>query len=464
MLILVRLLEPAQYGQFSVVTAVIGFISVFAHQNFMAHTLQVRDDQEVHYQDHFVAGGLIQLLMFLITNCVAIGLHFVDSFSSLSPLVHVMSIGFLLEWPCELRLKMLERSLDWARLRALHAIGLVVSSIVAVIMGYMGAGVYALLLPGLLVTLPFIFDLFFLQKWKPSWSFSRERYVPAFRFGISRMTSGLVGRLRRLIESGVVVYLLGLTSAGLLERAVSLGLMFCQRAAAQIMYTLYPFITKLDPGTEEYRRASSIVLRGVTWFTIPMVIILSILSEPLVQIVYGGNWNNVVPLVPVAVILGGVSAVSYVVYMLLLAHREERRCLRADFIELTGTLIALAALLQHGLIAYLLGLLIVRIAVLLYATFWLYSCGGVAIRQLSDAIGPASVSGGVAYAVCQGVLAMTESSVQAPVAALLYILSFFLVYLLSLRMLFNNVLSELVGYLPAHRIIERLLFFRAHPI
>ena len=166
MLVLVRLLKPEQYGQFALVTAIIGFISVFAHQNFIAHTLQVRDDSNVHYQDHFTAGGPIQITMFAITNVVAIGMRYFDDYAGIAILVHTMSIGFLLEWPCELRLKMLERSLNWRRLRLLHAIGLVASSAVAIAAGFLGAGVYALLLPGLLVPLPFIFDLFFLQKWR----------------------------------------------------------------------------------------------------------------------------------------------------------------------------------------------------------------------------------------------------------------------------------------------------------
>ena len=457
MLVLVRLLEPEQYGEFASVTVVIGFVSVFAHQNFLTYTLQVRDDRHVHYQDHFTASGVIQLSMFAITNMVAFGLRFIDSYAGISPLVHVMSIGFLLEWPAELRIKMLERAFDWRRIRLLQATGFIISSVVAISMGLLGAGVYALLIPAFLVTLPFIFDLFILQNWRPTWAWDRERYMPAMRFGLMRLSSGLIGRSRRLIENGVVVYILGFSSAGLLERAISLGLMFCQRVAGQIMYTLYPVMTKLEPGTDSYRRASGILVRGISWFTIPVAALLAILAEPLVHTVYGGNWDDVVPLVPVAVILGGVAAVFQVVYMILLAHNEERRCVDADLLELAGTLSALFFLLPEGLLEYLVGLLIVRIVVFLYGMFWLVRCGGIDRQALSKALFPAIVASGFGYLACAGVVTMMDWSVQNTLVAIMYGSVFLILYVLALRVLFADVLAEFVHYLPANKLIGRFL-------
>jgi len=458
MLVLVRILDPEQYGQFALVTATIGFISVFAHQNFIAHTLQVRDDGEVNYQDHFTAGCVIQFSMFVITNFAALAMSYFDRFASISPLVSVMSIGFLLEWPCELRLKMLERSLDWRRLRILHAIGLVISSIAAIAMAVMGAGVYALLLPGLLVTVPFIADLFLLQKWRPTWSWSRDRYMPALRFGFLRMTSGLVGRSRKLIESGVVVYVLGFASAGLLERAVSLGAMLCQRAASQVMYTLYPVITKLDPDTESYRRASSILLRGITWFAVPSAVVLAVLAAPVVHVVYGGNWEEVVPLVPVAVFLGASAAIFHVVYLLLLGHNEERRCVKTDIFEMIGTFVVLFLLLPKGLTEYLIGLLVIRLMVLACSLYWLLSCRAVKRKDLSDALFPAMLSSGMAYAVCGAVIGAMGWSLGSVATMLTYLGLFSIAYLSCLRIIFPQLLKELVGYLPGNGVVGRFLF------
>jgi O-antigen/teichoic acid export membrane protein len=460
MLVLVRLLEPEQYGEFAMVTAIVGLISVFAHQNFIAHTLQVRDENSVHYQDHFTAGGPIQLAMFLVTNLVAVGLQYSDSYAGISIPLHVMSIGFLLEWPCELRRKMLERTLDWKRLRLLHAIGLVASSTLAITMGLLGAGVYALLIPGLMVTVPFIVDLFFIHSWRPTWEWNRERYMPALRFGVSRLASGVVGRSRRLTESAVIVYILGFTSAGLFDRALSLGVMFSHRIAAQIVYTLYPVLTKLEPGTKDYRRAAGMLLRGVSWFAVPVTVVLAVLAAPIVNVVYGHRWDGVISLVPAAMVLGGVATILHVVYMLLLAHNEERRCVSADVLELVGTVGMLVWLLPMGLLTYLLGLLLVRILALSYGTFWLLSCKGIERIELSSAFFPAIMASGFAYSICECVLAVVGRSVDNAAEVIVYGVVFLVLYLIVIRIFFAKPLFELVNYLPASVLIGRFLFVR----
>ena len=278
------------------------------------------------------------------------------------------------------------------------------------------------------------------------------------------MTSGLAARSRRLIESGAIVYVLGFSTAGLFERAISLGAMFCQRLSMQVMYTLYPFLTKIEEGTDEYRRASDIVLRGVAWFTVPLAVLLVLLAAPFVHIVYGGNWDAVVPFVPVAVALGGVSGLSHVVYMLLLGNKKEQCCRNADVLELVGTVIALLVLAAKGVMAYLLGLLVVRGVVFFYGAFELVSSSGIAREAFSKAIIPAMVSSGVGYMFAEGLSTMLNWSVHEPGAAFMYAMSFVVIYVFCLRFLFRSFLVELLNYLPARRTIGRCLFFKESAI
>jgi O-antigen/teichoic acid export membrane protein len=278
------------------------------------------------------------------------------------------------------------------------------------------------------------------------------------------MTSGLANRSRRLIESGAIVYVLGFSTAGLFERAVSLGAMFCERLAMQVMYTVFPFLTKLEVGTSEYRHASGIVLRAVAWFTIPLAVLLVVLAAPFVSLVYGGNWNDVIRFVPAAVVLGSVAGISHVVYMLLLGNGQERRCLRADVLDFVGTIIALVVLLREGVMGYLAGLVVVRSFVFLYGAAGLLSSSGIARDALSKALGPAIVASAVAYAVTEGISTTLRWQLDEPAIATLYASSFVLVYLCSLRLLFRGFFVELVDYLPGKRTIGRFLLLKQSPI
>lgn len=458
MLVLVRLLDPEAYGQFGMATSVIGFISVFAFQNFIAHTIQVRNEDDVHYQDQFTVGAFIQIGLFILTNIVAVGLRFIDNYAAIAPLVHLLSLTFLLEWPCELRRKMLERALDWKRLRLLHGVGLLTSSMLAIGMGFLGAGVYALVAPGLLVTVPFIYELFANQKWRPNWQFDRVRFAPAFRFGLARLGSGLTAKVRPLLENGLIIQMLGYASAGFLGRAIGLSTMFCQRLALQLMYAIYPVLTKVEPGTDRYRRMSGIILRLVAWVALPAAVVFAALAEPVVVTVYGDQWLEVIPLLPWAMFVGVMVALFHTAYMLLLAHHGQKFCLYLDVAVLIGTLSVLYFALPIGLLVYLQCLLGLQAVAFLILYGWLCHAKGAQWSSLMIAIFPPVMASLCAYVSCEGLFKYAGIDESVFVAALGYGMQFLLVFLIVIRLLFSKYLEQIIDYLPRKNMIRSLIF------
>lgn len=457
MLVLVRLLAPAAYGEFSLVTSIIGILSIFGFNNFVAYTLQLRNDRDVDYQLHFTMGGAMQLSMFALTNVVAVALRWIPAYAAVAPAVHVMSITFILEWPCELRRKMIERALDWRRLRLLHAIGLIVNGIVAIAMAWMGAGVYALLVPGLAVTLPFTYDLFVRQRWAPRWSWSWGEYRKAFRFGVARMGSGLTLYGKQLLESTLFVAVLGFSSLGILSRSIGLAQMFCFKFASQLMYAIYPMLTRLDTETGGAARIGALILRLVTWTVLPIAICFGVLARPAVQTIYGAKWVAVAPLLPWAMGWGVAASLTQASYSLLLARNQAHRCLVADILFLIGTVAALLFALPHGSRAYLAALTSAQIVVFGIVIIWLLQFSAIAGRGLLLAFAPALtaclVSGGLTVTVFRVVNRAPVDFMSAAVWGTMFLLG----YVVTIRILFKESLENLVRYFPGHELFGRAL-------
>ncbi len=155
MLVLVRLLDASAYGQFSLVTSIVGFISIFSFNNFVAYTLQVQTEDQTHYQEHFTAGAVLQLGMFAVANLTALAPAMdscLRSGGAVAPR-HVANISLRMAVRAapendraHLRLApapVASCRRSCAQRRAL-AIGLALA----------GAGVYALIIPGMVVTFP----------------------------------------------------------------------------------------------------------------------------------------------------------------------------------------------------------------------------------------------------------------------------------------------------------------------
>lgn len=458
MLVLVRILEPESYGEFAMVTSIMGFLSIFSHNNFIAHILQVRDDVDARYQEHFTASAAIQSAIFVVTNLVALALHWLPSYAAIAPYVHLMSITFLLEWPCELRRKMIERELDWRRLRLLQAIGLVVGAVLALIMAWAGAGTYTLLVPGMLVTLPFIYDLFIVEKWRPSWDWSWGRYGAAWRFGLTRMGSGLVISGRQLLESGVLTTVVGFALFGIFGRAIGLAQMFCQKFASQLMYAIYPILTRIDDHHGDPGRVGSLVLRIVAWTAVPIAMVFAELAEPVVRVVYGKSWADVAPLLPWAMGWGVLSALNTATYMLLLAKHQTRLCLYADLGTLLATGTALFAAMPNGLIAYLGVLSAFQLVIIALLSYWLLEHQAVSLQGIINAFVPPLLASGGGWGILKALtLGIYGEGAFSVLGAVVWGTLFSLLYVGMLRIVFSSQMTELISYFPARQRLGRLL-------
>jgi len=459
MLVLVRLLDASAYGQFSLVTSIVGFLSIFAFNNFIAYTLQVQTESETHYQEHFTAGAALQLGMFGIANLVALILRLLPAYAGVAPLLHVLSFTFVLEWPCELRRKMLERAFDWRRLRLIHAIGLVLNAALAIGLALAGAGVYALVIPGLAVTLPFIYDLFVTERWRPTFAWSWEKYLPAWQFGLTRIGSGLTVYGKQLLEAAVLAAALGFGSLGFLTRAIGLAQIFCQKFATQLMYAIYPILTRATGAAGG--RVGILILQLVSWAVVPIAICFGVIAGPLVQMVYGPKWMPVVPLLPWAMAWGVGASLTHAAYMLLLSRQQARRCFMADVAFLVGTGIALVIALPFGTRIYLIASACVQFAVLALVLHWLSQINVITRKTLFWAIVPAMASSAIAGGVAFAVLGLIRRDPDTIILAGLWGTVFALFYLTVLRLLFQRQLEDLVRYFPARAFISRVLFLES---
>lgn len=460
MLILVRLLAPEAYGQFGLVTSILGFIGIFSFKCFMAHTLQLPPESAVPYQDHFTAGAVLAGIMFLVTNLLAVALRWFESYAPVAGAVHAMSLTWLLDWPCELRRKMLERALDWKRLRLLHALGLVGSAGLAIALAAAGAGVYALLIPGMTVTLPFIFDLFVLQGWRPHWTWSWARYREAWHFGLTRIGSAAASSARQLAESGTLSRVLGFATLGIFNRALGLAQMFCIKFSDQLLYAIYPVLTRLGQDANKVAQINGLVLRFVAWVVVPVGMVFSLLAAPVVNVVYGPKWREVIPLLPWAMLCGVLMALSQSANSLLLARQAPFRCLLVDGFVLGGTGLLLVLVLPHGLEAYVKGLAILQLAAFAVLSGQLLKVGALRLAGLAGALLPPIICAMVAGLACEFARGALHSAVATFWAASAYGVGFMVVYLVALRLMFADLFGEMVHHLPARSFVGRVLLLK----
>ncbi len=459
MLMLVRLVPPSAYGQFAQTSAIVFFIAVFSFQNFVAHVLQTEDAGPADFQMHFTAGTVLQGSCFLVTNAVAAVLSATESsYAVVANPIHLASFSFLLELPCDLRRKMLERKYDWRRLNILNAVGILMTSAATLALGVGGFGVYALVGPGLLQSLPFIWDLLVKEKWRPDWSWSREKFMPAWRFGVKRTGSALAIAGRNVIESTIISGALGYQLLGIFNRALGLVQLLCAKPVSILCTGVYPILPRVMLSSGNRTNVGNILFRATGWVVVPAAVVASVLAEQIVGALYGRTWLGVVPLLPWAMAYGGLLAFVQAANTLLVAGQKAGCSAISDSAMLFISVIGLWVALPQGLEAYLqfgtaaVAVLFVVISIALHRLRFITGTGWLA-AVAAPAIGAILAC---AFASVSMPALESDGTSQSIGWTAGWVGLFAMGYLVAMRLAFKARFREMLAFLPRRSLIERL--------
>jgi O-antigen/teichoic acid export membrane protein len=350
------------------------------------------------------------------------------------------------------RYRMLERQLDWQRLKMLQGVGMVCTTLIVVVLALAGAGVTALLAGQSIKYLPAIIDLLVVERWRPTWEFSWRHYRPAFVFGLNRIGSETVLKGRTMVEANWLVLLAGLPMLGFLNRAVSLSQITAGQFSTLVAQSIYPLLTRIEPGSPRFREASWLLLHGTAWVMIPIATLLGILAGPVVGTLFGDNWQESARLLPWTLVTMTVVALGQTAYSLLLASCRQAKCMVYDLARLAGVVIVLALWpLHHSLPTYLAHLAAVELLLIVGLYGWLIQAQATTPAAVASSLAAPVLGSAVAGLVVRFGMPEPQSASLWSVPAFLTGCVFGVTYLLLLRVLFPRSLVRLLAVAPLHR-------------
>lgn len=446
MLILVRIIPPEAYGQFGLVNSIIGFISVFSFTSFISHSLQIRKIEEIDYQSQFTAGFFIQIIVIVATVCSAIFIDFFPEYKGIKFLIIIMATGFIFQLPGELQRKMYEKQLEWKRMRLLDAIGMLLYSIIAIILGLLGFKIYALLLPSLVTGFPFIYELFVKNKWLPNWTFDKNKYKETLKFALAQSGTSLIAKVQPLIESIFFTTVIGFYDFGIYGRAFGLARMVSEKFVSQLLYATYPVLTNIDTKSEQFKKAVSTLLIIIMAFIIPVSIIFSLNAESIVLLLYGNKWIAVIPLLPFTIFIVSFSALNSTFYYILLSYYKQNLLFIISVISLIINIFFLIIILNKGIKYYLTGLLFLQFVLLtgyiIIASFYKLIELKFILRKLLGLLV-------IALTSCLPVFFISKYfGYNQNIVKLVRIIIYFILYLIQLRLFMTETFITIINYFP----------------
>ncbi len=263
-------------------------------------------------------------------------------------------------------------------------------------------------------------------------------------------SAGLIAG-RQTVEQMTLAGFYDFAVLGVFTRGVGLATMAAGRIGALAISALYPVITRAEQGSDRFQRIAGLVLRSVSWMTIPAAIFLALAAPDVVGLLYGAKWAGVIALLPPAAVQVALGGLAETAYQLLLANDEVRACFRIDILSAVICVVLALWLIPFGPEIYLCGLAAHSALVLTVTVVVLRAKGGIRFTEFPVAFMPPFAAGLMAGAVLVGLRTAMRSidiiSVRVGIDALV----FSVVFLIILRLGFPGPLREILHVAPGGR-------------
>ncbi|MFM7885591.1 MAG: lipopolysaccharide biosynthesis protein [Pseudanabaena sp.] len=171
-----------------------------------------------------------------------------------------------------------------------------IDNILTIILAFCGLGMWAIVLPKVIVGPIWVIVHYFNNPWRPSRQFTIVNWQEIVRFGRSILGVKLMNTLRNNLDYLIAGRFIGVEALGIYYFAFNAGLGISMSAVNAVDSALFPHLcaARSDPAQFKERYFSS--LKTIAWIVFPLVLLQSIFAPIYVPIIFGQKWLPAIPI------------------------------------------------------------------------------------------------------------------------------------------------------------------------
>jgi len=306
--VLARLLEPADFGLFALAFVLIDALGLFQSLGLDDALIQYKGDAEAAANTVFWMIPVMGILLFGAAQLVAPWFGSWMNNTEIVPVVRWLGAIFVVSCFGRVPLAMLSRRTLFGRREGAQLGGDLIYSIVAVVLAISGWRIWSLVAAYLTKVVTINMLAWILSGWRPSLQFSWKVAGELFRVGGFLAASNVVSFVKRGVGDLLVGKLLGLTALGYYTIALGIGTFMSRQVFGRMMRVMFSVMARMQDDRARIKRAYLKYFRYIGLIALPIGIGLTLLAEPFMVVVYGAKWAPAAPLLQLLALAGVMGA------------------------------------------------------------------------------------------------------------------------------------------------------------
>ena len=290
MIVMARLLTPHDYGLIGMLAIFIAVAQSLIDSGFSQALIRKQHRTEVDNNTVFYFNIVVSALLYLILYVSA---PFVADFYNtpqLCPVMRVVCLSIIFNSLAVVQRALLTIKIDFKTQAKAALTAAVASGIVGITMAYHGFGVWSLVTQQLLNLGINTGLLWLLSKWRPRLIYSWQSFHELFAFGSKLLASGLLDTIYRNIYPIVIGKLFSASNLGHYTRAHQFSEFPSSNVTGIIQRVTYPVLCEIQNDDARLESIYRRFLKLSAFVIFPLMIGLSSVAKPIVNIMLGSQW------------------------------------------------------------------------------------------------------------------------------------------------------------------------------
>jgi len=224
----------------------------------------------------------------------------------LSSVLRVQGIVLIINALNIVQTNQLRKSINFKRLAVIYIASQIVGAVCAIVLAYMGWGVWALVAQQIIASSITSVILWVMNRWLPQLCFSFDSFKQLFSFGGFILASNLINTFCNNVQGLLIGKFFNPAILGYYTQAYKLEDVASHSISSVVDQVAYPVFSKVQSDNDGLKNVIYRLISSIAYVTFPMMLILVLIAEPLIGLLYGEKWLPSVPYFQI-ICIGGIA-------------------------------------------------------------------------------------------------------------------------------------------------------------
>lgn len=331
--LILRLLMPEDLKVVAILMALVSFALVVVDSGFSQMLLRKKEPTETDLKSVFLFNITSSLLLY--TLLVALAPFLADYYAM--PILREVAPLFFCMLPLNalgvIQHTMLSRRFHFARISKVIFVAQLISGLAAVVLAYLGWGVWALIWQQVVLMAVRSALLWWWGGWTPTGRGSVQALRQMAPYSMSLMATDLVTALYNKVPQLALGKIYLDATLGYYDQAIKLKDLPVQSAMQSVQQVTFPALAKIAHEQPKFSESFRQVLMVVAYAMFPVMVGMAAVAYDMFYLLIGEQWLPTVPLFEVVCLMGLFTPLAMMAYNVLKVKAEGGLILKLELLK-----------------------------------------------------------------------------------------------------------------------------------